>query len=147
MLEATDVSSSTLANHLNSMKEDGLIELVLIDEKPHYRIFPDEDYIFEELKRVSYDQLLNIIRQLNPELAIITNLSLKISARMYAMDIIQRDKGLPPISYKEKDDLINDWVEELLSEEEYEILKNSKHKFIRNNFEELLRAFMNVRYA
>ena len=119
------------------MKE-GLVEKTIRKNRVVYVLSLDEEKLFNQFKRLSFDLLVKKFQQTLPEISILMNLYTRILAKSYILDktSMLEDEEL---TQDEIDEKHLTWKLELLSDNELELLSKSKIREIRNEFYELRR--------
>ena len=81
LLNETDFSSSTLANHLKSLMREDLIEKAIEDNRVVYRIVFDERKWESEYKKMSYDAIMPVLREKLPSTWALWTLMMKVMVK------------------------------------------------------------------
>ena len=123
-------SKSTLNKHLNELQDDGVIEKVIENRQPVYRIKMDAGVIMSEILGVFFDAILSILEAHVPGMElffrsiILASLKLRIEQRM------KKIMKKPPLTKDENHQLLLKYIDESLAELDPSMDKSRRFEFI-----------------
>lgn len=93
----TGFAKSTLSSHLKELKEYGVIEKALENDRVVYRTSLNEEALEAEFKRKNFDSILHYLLQSSPEIGVWFKVSMKLAVRTIIFNKKRELDGKPPL--------------------------------------------------